>query len=291
MRYFPNIPGYIKDVYNRNQLRSMNRRFVKDVLAIKIADVKHIEFIPSVNPLVSIIIPIFNKWQFTYNCLKSITEHTAGIEYELIVVDNASSDATSQLFEHIKGVSYIRNQTNVGFARANNQAAKVAKGKYLLFLNNDTTVNSGWLNALINELEYNNQAGIVGGKLLYPNNTIQHAGIFFGTDRVPFHAWTRLKQDDSRVNQRITVPAVTGACLMISRRNYLTVGGFDEQYINGLEDIDLCLKIQRRGQEIVYRPDCVVYHYESISSGRLKYAKQNTSLFFSRWRSKIEPNK
>lgn len=283
------IPVYVRDTYRHNRIKLINRRFFKDILAVELADVQPLKFSQPANPLVTIIIPVFNKWQFTYHCLNSISEHTSGIDYEIIVIDNASTDATAQLFKSVRGLTYVRNQVNANFAGGNNQGAKIARGKYLMFLNNDTAVTPGWLNALVDELEHNSRTGIVGGRLLYPNNTIQHAGILFGKDLVPYHAWTRAKRDDPRVTKRKLFPAVTGACLMISKDDYVEVDGFDEKYINGLEDIDLCLKIRDLGREIVYRPDCVVLHYESISSGRFRYAEQNTALFFSRWGDKIKP--
>lgn len=280
-----------RDIIQKHRVKRINRRFFKDILAVALADVKPITFSRPTSPLVTIIIPVFNKWQFTYHCLGSIQKNTSGVEYEIVVIDNASTDATPQLFERISGLTYVRNQTNANFAGGNNQGAKIARGKYLMFLNNDTEATPGWLNALVDELEHNSRAGIVGGRLLYPNNTIQHAGIVFGADKVPYHALAGAKRDDPRVTQRNTFPAVTGACLMISKTDFGALGGFDERYINGLEDVDLCLKMKDLGREIIYRPDCVAYHYESISSGRFKYAEQNTALFFSRWRDKIEPSK
>ncbi|MEI7463198.1 MAG: glycosyltransferase family 2 protein, partial [Candidatus Taylorbacteria bacterium] len=128
----------------------------------------------------SIIIPIYNQKKFTKNCLESIFECGSKYEFEVIVVDNASTDGSREyLFEFATKVTTIYNKRNEGFAKACNQGANIAKGGYLLFLNNDTVVTNNWLDILVKELDGNNKLAIVGPKLLYPDDTIQHAGIVF----------------------------------------------------------------------------------------------------------------
>ena len=266
-----------------------NKKQIQKVLNMNIGKITELVFEKCDNPRVSIIIPIYNKWQFTHNCLKSIKENKPQAEFEIIVIDNASFDDTSLLFKKIKNITYLKNNTNLGFSKACNQGAKIAKGEYLLFLNNDTIAKKHWLDPLVDELDSNKNASIVGSKLLFPNNTIQHAGIGFANDKIPFHLFYGLAFDDCATNERKLFDAVTGASLMIRKSDFFEVGGFDEQYINGLEDIDLCLKIKELKKEIVYRPDSVLYHYESMSDGRFDSAKENVKLFLNRWGEKIIP--
>lgn len=265
-----------------------NEKYIKNVLALEISDIERIEFGKYSKPEVSIIIPVFNKWQFTYKCLESLQRNTEGLEFEIIVVDNASSDETEKLFENIKNIKYIKNNENKGFAKACNQGAKESAADYLLFLNNDTVAKKRWLDPLVNELKNNKNASIVGSKLLFPNDTIQHAGIGFAKNKIPFHLFYESAFDDPKTNTRRLFSAVTGACLMIKKEDFFKIGGFDEQYKNGLEDVDLCLKIKELGKEIVYRPDSVLYHYESISDERFRYLGKNVELFLEKWRNKIK---
>ncbi len=266
-----------------------NKKQIQRVLDMNIDEVTGIVFEKCHNPRVSIIIPIYNKWQFTYNCLKSIKKNEPKTEFEIIVIDNASFDDTSLMFEKIKNITYLKNDINLGFSKACNRGARNANGEYLLFLNNDTVAKKNWLDPLIDELDSNKNASIVGSKLLFPDNTIQHAGIGFASDKIPFHLFYRLNFNDFATNERKLFDAVTGASLMIRASDFFRIGGFDEQYINGLEDIDLCLKIKELKKEIVYRPDSVLYHYESMSDGRFDSAKENVKLFLNKWGEKITP--
>lgn len=273
----------LRDLFRQFQVKAFNARYLRDITSLTPVDIQPLAFPVENSPIVSIVIPIFNKWQFTYYCLQELLKHTKDVAYEVVVVDNASTDETSAIFKHVSGIQYLRNQTNLGFAKACNQGARAARGQYVVFLNNDTAVQSGWLTALVDELQTHPETAAVGGRLLYRNDTIQHAGIEIDEDGTPFHPWARLKASDQRVSQRRRFLAVTGACLMMSREEFLSTGGFDEKFINGLEDVDLCLRLASQGRQIVYRPDCVVYHFESLSHGRFLHAEHNTKLFRERW--------
>ena len=270
-----------------DEKKEENKKYIKKIFATDFSGVGEINFKKSANPKVSIVIPAYNKWQFTYHCLRSIQENTQKIEFEVIVVDNASSDDTKLLFEKVTNVKYLRNDENLGFSRACNQGARAAKGKYLLFLNNDTVVKKHWLQPLVSELDKNKKTSIVGSKLLFPNNTIQHAGVGFGNDKIPRHIFYMARENYESANKKKRLNAVTGACLMIRREDFFQAGGFDERYVNGLEDIDLCLKVGELGKKIIYIPKSVLYHYESISEGRFLYTKKNTNLFLEKWDGKI----
>jgi GT2 family glycosyltransferase len=236
-------------------------------------------------PLVSIIIPVFNKWEYTAKCLTAIEQNTRDVAYELIVVDNASSDETPQALSRLGNIRLQSNADNLGFAKASNQGAGMARGRYLMFLNNDTEPTAGWLSALVRMMESDPQIAMVGSKLLYPDGTIQHGGVAFSYAGPlpigPFHLHLRLPASAS--TERLSLRAVTAACMLLRPEVYRTVGGFDEGYINGYEDVDLCLKVWKTGAKIVYTPDSVVVHHESKTDGRFLRENVNIDRLNRRW--------
>ncbi|MER3424475.1 MAG: hypothetical protein C4293_15910 [Nitrospiraceae bacterium] len=233
----------------------------------------------------SIIIPVFNKVDLTRQCLTSLASVTQGVDYEVIVVDNASTDDTASFLATLGGdIRIIRNTENLGFAKACNQGAQAAQGRYLVFLNNDTIPREGWLKALIDEVEAHPEVAVVGSKLLYPDGTIQHAGVAFSRLLFsPYHVYRGFPGDAPIVNRRREFQSVTAACMLVRREAFEEVGGFDEGYRNGFEDVDLCLKIQDRGGRIVYQPKSVLYHLESQTPGRKTHDQDNAKRWLSRW--------
>ena len=184
----------------------------------------------------SIIIPVFNQVNYTKQCLEAVVKNTGEVNYEVIIIDNGSTDGTVDFLRCLEGdVKIIQNSQNLGFSKANNQGAKVAKGKYLVFLNNDTIALQGWLSEMINVIENDSQVGIVGSKLLYPDGTIQHAGVVM--DDSIYHIYEGLPSNHFAVNKLREFPYVTGACLLIPRNLFSGLKGFDEGYLNGFEDI------------------------------------------------------
>lgn len=245
---------------------------------------------------VSIIIPFFNNIRMTKACLESIYRKTfsPGVHYEIILVDDASRTPYS-FAEHKRkfGSSFrlIKNKTNLGFAKSCNRGAAVADGEYLVFLNNDIIALEGWLEGLLSAVQFNSEVGIVGSKLLYPDKTIQHAGVCFDDEHLPFHIYHRLPSAFPGANKRREFNAVTGACFLIPAVLFREIGGFDENYINGLEDIDLCLKVRAIGKKVVYSPASVLYHLESKTRSKVP-AKQvdNLAYFKKLWEKRIQPD-
>jgi GT2 family glycosyltransferase/radical SAM superfamily enzyme YgiQ (UPF0313 family)/tetratricopeptide (TPR) repeat protein len=237
---------------------------------------------------VSIVIPVFNKAELTKQCLTKLAEVTTGSEYEVIVVDNHSTDDTPDFLRGLTGdIQVIRNEENLGFAKACNQGARAARGKYLLFLNNDTIPLENWLAPLMEELQRNSRAAVVGSKLLYENGTIQHAGVAFS--RVwftPYHLYSGFPADAPCVNSRREFQSITAACMLVRREVFEAVGGFDEGYRNGFEDVDLCLKIREQGWQLIYRPDSVLHHLESQTPGRKAHDRDNAKRLIERWAHK-----
>jgi GT2 family glycosyltransferase/cytochrome c-type biogenesis protein CcmH/NrfG len=251
----------------------------------------------------SIIIPVFNQVGYTKRCLETLYSNTLDRGFEVIVVDNASTDGTQEfLNEAVKrypNLRVIRNSENLKFARACNQGANIARGKYLVFLNNDTEPQPGWLTAGIRRLESDPDIGIVASKLLYPDRTIQHCGVIFTKKYCPvpaypvwpIHRYRFVTEHHPAVNRPEEIPATTAACLFISSKLFKKVGGFTEDYGMYFEDTDLCLKVRRHGRKIFYEPKSVVIHYEGKSSPDQKTIdKMNlraASIFFPRWESKL----
>jgi GT2 family glycosyltransferase/tetratricopeptide (TPR) repeat protein len=240
----------------------------------------------------SIVIPTYNNLHLTRNCLAAIAKNTPQGNYEIIVVDNASTDGTVEFLqgENREGrLHLLPNQENAGFAHACNQGAQAARGKYILFLNNDTEVQSGWLDALTAAMG-RPQTGIAGAKLLYGNGRIQHAGIVF-IGPIPDHPHRNAPADTPEANQFRELDMVTGACLMVRRELFLKLAGFDEIYRNGVEDIDLCLRVRAAGWKVVYEPKAVAFHLEGQSVGRFNHVVPNLKNFFHRWGRSFDAEK
>ncbi|MDE2482982.1 MAG: glycosyltransferase family 2 protein [bacterium] len=242
----------------------------------------------------SIIIPVFNKADLTQQCLDALPASIADAgDGEVIVVDNASSDRTPQLLAQYPWIRVIRNEQNLGFAGANNQAARIARGRFLVLLNNDTEAWPGWLASMLRYAE-DPTVGAVGARLLYADKSCQHGGVVvlgngFGRQSIlPFHHNYLVPFGDPDVVRVQDLQIVTGACLVTPRALYERLGGLDERYWNGFEDVDYCLKVKREGLRVVYDADAVLYHYESQSGiQRFRRASWNTELLERRWRGSV----
>ncbi len=247
--------------------------------------------------LVSIIIPVFNKVEYTQQCIESIYLNTPKNIFEIIIVDNASTDGTNKYLEELsdlyKNIKIISNKENLGFAVANNQAAEIAEGKYLVLLNNDTIVHPGWLISLIEIVENKNEVAIVGSKLLFPDGTIQHAGVNIVKDEInnidinPWHIG--YKQKDKKEYNKITeMQAVSGACMLIRKDVFFECGKLNEEYWNGYEDVDFCFKVISQNYKIIYQPASVITHFES-KSGKERFIKEgiNLKLLNEKWSKQI----
>jgi GT2 family glycosyltransferase len=242
----------------------------------------------------SIIIPVYNKAELTRNCLAKLQPSLAGAgEGEVIVIDNASSDHTPEMLASFPWIRMIRNETNLGYAGANNQGAREARGRILILLNNDTEPITQWLAPMMRLLD-DPGVGIVGAKLLFADRTIQHAGVlvrwwpFSASGLYPFHYLFKQPESVPASNKRRDGQMVTGACLATPRELYLELGGLDEGFWNGYEDVDYCLKVRERGLRVVYEPGATLFHYESKSgSQRFRRTQSNLQRLAERWRGKV----
>lgn len=220
---------------------------------------------------IAVIIPTFNRLELTQNCLASINRHDP-ID-ELIIVDNGSTDGSDKLATVPLGI-------NEGFAYACNIGADLATSDRLIFLNNDTIVHPNWTSFL--DLLDDDTVGIVGPKLIYPDCQIQSAGIAIDLTRPPgLEAWNL---NTNWADSPADVDGITGACLGIKTHTFWELGGFDTDYWNGYEDVDLCLASMRKGLRNVYDPRATVTHLES-QSGPQRWAKvsENVTRLRNKW--------
>lgn len=228
-------------------------------------------------PSVTIIIPTRNGGQVLNRCIHSIVDKTAYDNYEIVIIDNNSDDGeTLNLLEDFKSkisnLKVLVDTSPFNFSAINNKAAKSVNSKVLVFLNDDTEIlEKSWLSELAAH-SIRKEIGAVGGKLLYPNGTIQHAGVILGIGGVAGHAFRTFREDYSgqmnRANLIHNVSAVTGACLAIENQKFLSVGGFDEKKLAvAFNDVDICLKLLNKGYRNLYLPQVKLLHHESYSRG------------------------
>lgn len=241
-------------------------------------------------PECSIIIPVFNQIAYTRQCLAALYATLAAFPHEIVIVDNGSNDGSGAFLKEsaaqhgqLKIVSFAENR---GFSQACNEGAKQAIGEFLLFLNNDTVPQPGWLAPLL-EVGRTAGVGVVGSKLLYPDSqTINHAGYVYNRDLGGFYPlYHRCAADFWGVNKRRDYQALLGACILIKKDLFMKIGMFNDY---GLEDIDLCLKVREAGLRVVYEPRSVVLHYGSVTlanSPKETIPERGTAEFNRRWPS------
>lgn len=246
----------------------------------------------SANPTVSIIIPTYGQVDYTLACLASIAAHPSRATIEVIVIDDATPDASTACLAAVQGIRLIVNPRNLGFLVSCNTAARIADGQFLLFLNNDTQVQAGWLDALLTPFHSASDTGAVGSKLLYPDGRLQEAGCIIWQDG---SGWNYGRHDDPSLpayNYLREVDYCSGASLMVPRELFLRLGSFDEIYTPAYcEDSDLAFRLREHGYRVFYQPRSRVVHYEGISHGRTltggikSFQARNQRTFHARWQA------
>ena len=234
------------------------------------------------NPLVSVIIPNKDCADVLARCIDSIVQKTTYANYEIIVVENNSTEPeTFAYYEHVVEqydcVRVLTWHEGFNYSLINNFAADEAQGEYLLFLNNDTEViEPDWMTTMVAYCQ-REDVGVVGAKLLYPDDTVQHAGVsMIHCNTVndlggPIHVFINLDRDDPGYMRRAVLTqdlsAVTAACMMTKASLFRELGGFDGTYVVAFNDVDYCFRVRRAGKLVVFNPDVLLYHYESLSRG------------------------
>lgn len=243
------------------------------------------------NPQVSIVIPVYNQFEYTYLCIQSIIKNSGEIHYEILIADDCSNDLTVDIEQVISGLRVIRNAENLRFLRNCNNAAKYAKGKYILFLNNDTQVQENWLAPLIELIERDRTMGMVGSKLVYPDGRLQEAGGILWKDGSAWNYGNRSDPDLPEYNYVKEVDYISGAAIMIRRELWEEIGGFDERFAPAYyEDTDLAFEVRKHGYKVMYQPLSVVVHFEGVSNGtntshgQKAYQVENAHKFYEKWK-------
>jgi GT2 family glycosyltransferase/tetratricopeptide (TPR) repeat protein/uncharacterized HAD superfamily protein/hypoxanthine phosphoribosyltransferase len=247
---------------------------------------------------VSIIIPVFNKVEFTRRCIDSIFRNVHHDDYEVIVVDNESSDGTREFLTELSSresrVKYIRNETNLGFVESCNIGARNATGDYVLLLNNDTEVNPDWLEALLDFAEKTPECGAIGSKLIYPDGRLQEAGGITFSDGNGWNYGRGGDPNHPKFNFVREVDYISGASLMVRKSVWDKIGGLDMRYAPAYyEDADLCFAVRRLGYKVFYQPRSSLVHYEGITSGTnlnegfKKFQVINRPKFIEKWKAKL----
>ena len=226
-------------------------------------------------PLVSIIIPNKDEKDCLERCINSIIEKTTYNNFEILIVENNS--ITNEIFSYYKQLSKKENirllawEKPFNYSAINNYAVKKAKGDYLLFLNNDTEVIApNWIEEMLGHCQ-RSETGVVGGKLYYPDGTIQHAGTIVGMGGIAGHMFVDMPGERTgylhKASLQQNLSAVTAACMMVKREIFEMVLGFDEELSVAFNDVDFCLRVRQKGYLVVYDPYVELYHYESKSRG------------------------
>lgn len=251
--------------------RALRRRDIEGKVEETVSSHFRIRYRLDRQPLVSIIIPTRDRMSLLSRCIASIEERTTYASYEILILDNGSvsEDAKKYFSEIAKKWRVLSCPGPFNFSAINNHGAAEAKGEYLLFLNDDTEVMTpDWLTILMEQASRPG-IGAVGAKLLYPNGRIQHAGVVLGVGGVAGHAFRHIHNQEwgyhglAHVTRNCS--AVTAACLLVSRALFRQIQGFDPALPVEYNDVDLCLRIRRAGQRIVYVPEATLYHYESAT--------------------------
>jgi GT2 family glycosyltransferase len=247
------------------------------------------------NPVISIVIPVYNHLEDTSRCLLAIEMANEKTKYEVIIADDASTDGTNSLFSKCKGLRYVRNEQNLGFLKNCNRAAAIARGKYIMFLNNDVIVMPHWLDSIIETFLNFPDTGLVGSKLLYPDGTLQEAGGIIWNDGTGQNYGRKDDPQKPEYNYMREVDYCSGASIVISRSLWEQLGGFDELFAPAYyEDTDLAFRVRQAGYKVLYQPVSQVFHHEGTTSGKdlnngvKHYQEINRHKFVYRWESVIK---
>lgn len=237
----------------------------------------------------SIIIVSWNTSELLAQCLASLSAHPLSAPHEVIVVDNGSHDGSPQMVSaRFPAVQLVRNEDNRGFARANNQAMRIARGEYVLLLNPDTEVHAQALDTLVRFLDEHPAASAAGARVLNPDGTLQHS---CSPAPTLFNEWLHLFHLDRERRQGMAgwpidaprkVETLLGACLMFRRRLLEQIGDLDERYFMYSEEVDFCYRMRGAGGELYWVPQATIVHYGGQSTGQIA-----TEMFLQLYQNKL----
>lgn len=284
------IKNYIKDYrYKKSQ-----KKEDFTLLSLEII-VQNLNVLPTnENPEVSIIIPVYNQINYTLNCLYSIAQAEENTSFEIIVVNDCSTDNTTEILEKIKGLKIIQNPENVGFLKSVNNGIKNASGKFIHLLNNDTLVQKGFLDQLVKTIKENPNVGAVGSKLIYPNHILQEAGCLVYDDHHIVNLGRNQSPDNPEYNYLKKVDYCSGCSLLFNKTNKSgETNLLDEAYTPAYyEETDFCMRLKYEQKlDVYYQPLSVIVHFENIShqsdkvsANKEKLMQKNADTFYGRWK-------
>lgn len=245
-------------------------------------------------PDASVVIPVYNRSDMTVQCLNTLAQECPSVAHEVIVVSDGSTDNTPVVVRRYGGLfRFLHEPANRGFAAACNRGAAVAAGRHLVFLNNDTRPEPGWLEELVRVADTEPGVGAVGCKIVSWDGTrILHAGVV--TAEMPgypiylVHLYRGAPRDFPGAGRQRDFGAVTGCCMLVPRAVFATAGGFDEGFVSSFEDVDLCFRLRERGLRVIYTPGAVIRHVEHASPGRHAHDPANYQRLAARWAGRVQ---
>ncbi len=283
-----NIFDYYLQLYGENSTASIQALMEKTKNSLSNLDGPSLLQVE--NPLVSIVIPVYNQWEYTEKCIRSILHGAPGMSYEIILADDHSTDETINALKHFPELKIVKTPENAGFLKNCNNAALQARGDYLVFLNNDTLVHEKWLQGLLDVFDHDSMVGMAGSKLVYPDGKLQEAGGIIWKDASGWNFGRLDNPDKPEYNYDREVDYVSGASIMIRASLWREIGGFDERYVPAYyEDTDLAFAVRASGYKVVYTPFSVVTHFEGQSHGTdettgiKQYQGVNNRKFAEKW--------
>jgi GT2 family glycosyltransferase len=253
-----------------------------------------LEFTEVPEPTVSVVIPVYNHAEFTYRCLQSLCNNSITNSFEVIVVDDCSTDETQALLGRMKGIRVVRNEKNSGFILSCNAGAAAGRGKYIWFLNNDTVLTSDSLDALVATFSEFPDAGLVGSKLIYPDGKLQEAGGIIWNDASGSNYGRGDDPDKPEYSYLRDVDWCSGASIMIPNSLFDDLGGFDRRYLPAYyEDVDLAFSVRRAEKRVLLQPLSRIVHAEGVSSGTdiregvKSFQQINKDKFYLKWKETL----
>jgi GT2 family glycosyltransferase len=284
----PSWPGSVI----RRALARWRLRPVGDAVMRRRLAAAGLAFPEQAHPTVSVLIAMHGRAEITLNALVSLMTTAREESIEILLCDDHSPDGSGRFFEDVPGLRLTRNRENIGYLRSNNLLAAEARGAFLLLLNNDTVIQPGALSALVDVFRTHADAGLVGARLLFPDGRLQEAGADVLHDGRTVRRGWRQRELPGMYDRIEEVDYCSAAGILIPRRLFLDVGGFDECYLPAYyEDVDLAFKVRAAGKRVYFQPAARIVHVENASSDFARAKAQaavNRPKFREKWEAVLD---